>query len=129
MQGSKPCALPLGDAPRNRLLPDCVSVPADLCQRRTVESPGKDCPVLSGDLPAHSAGGILEIKGGKNRCAGTCQPRFGKTPKPVKRLAHLRVTSTDDGQAVVPHAAREKVAYFDPGRVPCQIRIGKNLRR
>ena len=110
MQGSKPCALPLGDAP-NSVLISLESIQ----QRGTVDTP-RDKTFQSGRPSLVGRAGLVFVcKGGEDTSAGAGQAGFGVLVQPIQCCGHLGVAFANHGQAVIAAVALEKVAYSDPG--------------
>src|SRR5688572_21981996 len=133
MAGSKPAALPLGDAPTafkktlwriERASTGFVRQPIQ--QRRAVHA----AHYITGPTRGHARRRALcrSLIGHGDKHAGTSagQPRFPKFTQPIKRFGDLATTLADYRGAVVTTTPRKKVAYCRDGGITCQFRILKD---
>lgn len=113
MLGSKPSALPLGDAPIQNLLK--LITLESVQQRGTVDTPrNKTFEIRRSRLPGIQ-GLLLLGKGGEDTGAGSGETGLGKLVQPVQCGGNLGVAPANHGETVIAAVAPEKVAYFDPG--------------
>src|SRR5678816_1368823 len=121
MAGSKPAALPLGDAP--------LSIGDPGQQRRAIQPAHHVSAPTRWQARPDSPRSVLVGQGHEHTGAGSGQSCLTKFLKPIKGFSDLRIAAAHARRAVVTSAARQEAAYCRDGGITCQFRGLKDLRR